>query len=110
MLVHGMPADEETIRANIGSHYLESFYNNDLAFCAVWERISRSTRLPAGKTVIFGHTPTKYFRMTNCSYDEPMRLWYGDHRIGIDCGCAVGRGGRLGCLRLDDMQEFYSLK
>ena len=27
--------------------------------------------------------------------------------IGIDCGCAY-LDGRLGCLRLDDMQEFYS--
>ena len=30
------------------------------------------------------------------------------YRIGIDCGCAWGTDGRLGCLRLDDMQEFYS--
>ena len=28
--------------------------------------------------------------------------------IGIDCGCAYEDYGRLACLRLDDMREFYS--
>ena len=38
----------------------------------------------------------------------PMAIWHGRNKIGIDCGCARGADGRLGCLRLDDMQEFYS--
>ena len=41
-----------------------------------------------------------------------MRIWYGNGLIGIDCGAAYPTGmnpkGRLACLRLDDMKEFYS--
>ena len=36
-----------------------------------------------------------------------MRIYHGNQMIGIDCGCAY-KDGRLGCLRLDDMKEFYS--
>ena len=55
------------------------------------------------KIVIFGHTPTHHYM-----YDYPMAIWHGRDKIGIDCGCAWGKDGRLGCLRLDDMKEFYS--
>ena len=40
-----------------------------------------------------------------------MEIWHGDGLIGIDCGSAYpenNRKGRLVCLRLDDMKEFYS--
>ena len=36
-----------------------------------------------------------------------MRIYHGNSRIGVDCGCAYPEG-RLACLRLDDMKEFYS--
>ena len=36
-----------------------------------------------------------------------MRIYHGNRMIGIDCGCAY-KNGRLACLRLDDMKEFYS--
>lgn len=70
---------------------------------AVWTRLGRNTPLIEGKMVIFGHTPTNHYLP-----DFPMRIWHGRDKIGIDCGCAWGADGRLGCLRLDDMQEFYS--
>ena len=46
-----------------------------------------------------------------------MQLWYGSHMIGLDCGSSYpengstenGYSGRLACLRLDDMKEFYSV-
>lgn len=57
--------------------------------------------------VIFGHTPT------GCCLDiigqprlSSAKIWHDSGKIGIDCG-ACFRGGRLGCLRLDDMEEFY---
>ena len=53
--------------------------------------------------MIFGHTPT-----SNYQADIPMQIWYGDRRIGIDCGCAYGKHGALACIRLDDMKVFYS--
>ncbi|HBY21225.1 MAG TPA: fructose-bisphosphatase class III [Clostridiales bacterium] len=53
--------------------------------------------------VIFGHTPT-YYMQPNI---KPMKIWKEhDGKIGIDCG-VVFNGGQLGCLRLDDMAEFY---
>lgn len=36
------------------------------------------------------------------------RVTNGDTVFILDCGCAWGADGRLGCLRLDDMAEFYS--
>ena len=66
---------------------------------------------PDEYTMIFGHTPTVYYQS-----DDPLRIWYGKNRIGIDCGSGFPDKphinfpiqGRLACLRLDDMKEFYS--
>ena len=63
-------------------------------------------------TIIFGHTPTKYipFRcilldeeQSQNGIDQKMIKW--KNKIAIDCGCAGNL--QLGCLRLDDMKEFY---
>lgn len=51
------------------------------------------------KTVIVGHNPTTE------ENGGDGRIFYGNHSILIDCG--LGRGGRLGCLRLEDGKEFY---
>lgn len=56
--------------------------------------------------MIFGHTPTKHYQD-----DVPMKLWYGNRMIGIDCGSGYPEDlpeGRLACLRLDDGKVFYS--
>lgn len=52
--------------------------------------------------LIFGHTPTCYFQNK-----EPLCIWKTDNAIGIDCGAGF-EDGRLSCLHLDDMREFYS--
>ena len=70
---------------------------------AVWSRVEANTPLPEGTTLVFGHTPTVFYQDV-----DPMRVWHGDRRIGIDCGCS-DPSGRLACLRLDDMKEFYSV-
>lgn len=69
----------------------------------VWERLLGDETMPEGKTVVFGHTPTRYYKKVS-----PMEIWHGERMIGIDCGCGYAKGGRLSCLRLDDMKEFYS--
>lgn len=69
---------------------------------AVWDRVMPGDTGPEEMTVIFGHTPTIFYQP-----DEPPRIWYGQNLIGIDCGAAY-IDGRLACLRLDDMKEFYS--
>ena len=94
LLVHGIP--EETAKE------IDCWGYEDEKQAVVWERIDESTPLPSDKVVIFGHTPTSYYQ--EC---EPMRIWHGNKRIGIDCGAAY-KEGRLSCLRLDDLTEFYS--
>lgn len=66
-------------------------------------------------TILFGHTMTSYIpefiwskdlmndeQLENC---RKHRFYHGNQKIGIDCGCAGNY--LLGCLRLDDMMEFY---
>ena len=69
---------------------------------AVWERWQPQDPVPEGCTMIFGHTCTKSFQE-----GYPYSIWKGERAIGIDCGCGY-ESGRLACLRLDDMKEFYS--
>ena len=73
---------------------------------AVWKRWRRYDTFIGEFTMIFGHTPTKYYQE-----NVPMTLWYGNRCIGIDCGSgypADSPEGRLACLRLDDGKVFYS--
>lgn len=51
------------------------------------------------KILVFGHTPTRLL----CGQDKIFR---NGNMIDIDCGC-VFKGGRLGCLCLDTLEEFY---
>ena len=95
-LVHGSPVE------NFGrSHFYYEEYEDETEF-AVWERWNEMHHIPIGCTLVFGHTPTCHFQET-----EPWSIWKSDDAIGIDCGCGY-ENGRLGCLRLDDMKEFYS--
>lgn len=84
-------------------------YDHVREFCA-WKRFEDFPVIK-DKTVVFGHTPTSHY-----SNSSPMKIWHGNGWIGIDCGSAFSEQenlqqdihGRLGCLRLDDMKEFYS--
>lgn len=91
LLVHASPA-----RA-----YNNSKYENEKEF-AVWNRWKRGDSIPKEYTMIFGHTPTCFFRSI-----EPYQIWREGRAIAIDCGCGYC-DGRLACLRLDDMKVFYS--
>ena len=77
-------------------------YSNEKEYC-VWTRDARHFELPEDTILIFGHTPTNHFQK-----NEPMEIWKGKNRYGIDCGCGYRYPGRLACLRLDDMAVFYS--
>ena len=50
-------------------------------------------------TVVVGHNPTTEENGGN------GKIFFGNGSIAIDCGEA--RGGTIGCLRLDDLKEFY---
>lgn len=69
---------------------------------ALWHRWNECDAVPDGYTLIFGHTPTSYFQE-----NIPLEIWQSNNAIGIDCGCAYS-AGRLACIRLDDMQVYYS--
>ena len=100
-LVHASPL--ENWEQNTDPRYL-----NPTHF-TVWYRLKAEETLPAGTTVLFGHTPTRHFQDA-----VPMELWYGENRIGIDCGCGYPESGqdseygRLACLRLEDGAVFYA--
>jgi len=51
------------------------------------------------KILVFGHTPTRLLSGQD-------RIFRRGTMIDIDCGCALP-GGRLGCLCLDTMEEYY---
>ena len=48
--------------------------------------------------LVSGHTPT-------LAITGKPEIYYKNNNINIDCGAAFG--GRLACLRLDDLKEFY---
>jgi len=104
-LVH---ASEKDDYADSG---LFGYYENETEF-AVWKRWRPNEPTPIDHIRICGHTPTIKYQN-----DNPLKIWYGNNIIGIDCGAGfpekqphepIYYKGRLSCLRLDDMKEFYS--
>ena len=99
-LVHGGPVEcfDHDPKYAGPSHY------------AVWKRWNLGEQWPRGYSMIFGHTPTRYYRDI-----APMEVWHYRKHIGIDCGCGYPEDpneelapyGRLACLRLDDGEVFY---
>ncbi len=81
---------------------LEEYDLEALLFC----RPDLNTAYFPDKTLIFGHTPTRLLYRQIKETERPDRIFHYAAMIGIDCGC-VYAGGRLGCLCLDTMEEFY---
>lgn len=102
LLVHGKPLSKNS-RKFIKK---DSVFDEALAEETVWERINPNLDKPVkDRIVVFGHTPTCHYQM-----NLPFEIYKTDNWIGIDCGSGFNAsdGGRLACLRLDDMKEFYS--
>lgn len=68
----------------------------------VWKRPDYEVQYFEDKYVVSGHTPTMLIE----NNPRPGYIYQANNHIAIDCGCSFP-GGRLGCLRLEDMQEFY---
>ena len=64
------------------------------------ERPDYTKRYFTDRYLVTGHTPTE---LIDPAYAG--RIYRENGHIAIDCG--AGWGGRLGCIRLDDMKEFY---
>lgn len=73
----------------------------------VWARFDYDTNFYSeeNKKVIVGHTPT----LAISRFERPAKIYHGNGDvIVVDCGTVYREsGGRLACLRLDDMKEFY---
>lgn len=67
-------------------------------------RPQQSDRFYEDKMLIFGHTPT----LTYPQMHGRAEVLFTDTYINIDCGAVFHEaGGKLACLRLDDMKVFY---
>ena len=58
------------------------------------------------KYLVTGHTPTRLFYQDFFEIDTNIdRIFVRNHHIAIDCGC--GYGGKLCCVRMEDLEPFY---
>ncbi|MBQ6888536.1 MAG: metallophosphoesterase [Lachnospiraceae bacterium] len=96
-------------------HLVHGFPANTLKK-QVWTRPTLKTPNPfTNKTLIIGHTPVMLLHGDSDKYIRKLRkkgkhvkIKHAEGFIDIDCGCGSGvPEGRLACLRLDDMKEFY---
>ena len=59
---------------------------------------------------IFGHFPKNYIlKSLGLKKQNPMTIWkdeVNNDKICMDCG-TFSKEGQVGCLRLNDMKEFY---
>ena len=90
-LVHASYCDEET-----GDH--KKKFNKCL-----WERQQINSVIPEDVIVIFGHTPTNYYKET----EEQLSIFIGPNMIAIDCGLNFVENGRLGCMCLETKACYY---
>ena len=67
----------------------------------IWGEPDYDTVYDENTLFVTGHTPTAFI---DPQYEG--RIWRKNNHIAIDCG-AVFDNGRLGCIRLDDLKEFY---
>lgn len=80
---------------------LEDYELEDLLFC----RPGPDQMYYPDRYVVYGHTPTRL--LFHQAGEKPQdRIFRRGMQIAIDCGC--GHGGRLGCLCLDTLEEFYT--
>ena len=68
----------------------------------VWERTDYRIQYFEDSFIVSGHTPT----MSIEDNPRPGFIFQSHNNILIDCGCSFQKG-RLGCLCLNDMQEYY---
>jgi serine/threonine protein phosphatase 1 len=80
---------------------IEEFMSKQNTEYLLWNQSFFNSQPLDKYTVIFGHVPTCHLNS-----DKSLNIWHGENKIGIDCG-ACFYGGKLSCLRLDDMKEFY---
>ncbi len=99
--LHELPYYYETdthIFVHAGVHPTTLLHETD-QHTLVWIREEFHQGYAGPKTVIFGHTPTKYL------HNSPEVYFGKNNIIGIDGGCAYG--GRLNCLEVESLKIIY---
>ena len=109
------------IRAGGREYFLVHGFPGENTHDCVWgrpENLSQEEPVP-GRQLIVGHTPVP---LVLCRTEEERQLYYRKmektgalnrilHAPGfwdLDCGCGhTAPGGALGCIRLEDLREFY---
>lgn len=96
MLAHSVPAGFEKEKP------MEDYKPFDLLFNRI-EKDEWNGSFYDDKIMIVGHTPTFFI-----DKDYAGKIYKKEKIINIDCGCAYrDYGGRLCCLRLEDLKEYY---
>lgn len=78
---------------------IEDYSLHDL----VWKRADYNTKYFDDVIVVSGHTPTQYIE----DNPKPGYVYKKNNHIAIDCGAHI-KDGRLACVCLDTLEEFYS--
>ena len=113
--------DTPNMEMDLGSkkYYLVHAFPGTNVHDEVWVRPSIDTPNPLeGVTLIIGHTPVLHLiadkeERAECetqmiSRGEHPRIHYAEGFTDIDCGCSYNKPLKtLGCLRLEDMTDFY---
>ena len=117
--LQSLPTHMEVIVGGI-IYYLVHGFPGENVHDEVWHRPAMTDCNPiSGTTLIIGHTPVLYLLETKENREHRMAemIHKNEHPailhtsgfIDIDCGCSLEDPIKtLGCLRLDDMAEFYS--
>ena len=89
------------VHAGLGKYCRAGIHISEIPeYELVWPHIGLDDNPYEDVTMIVGHYPTF---MYGARFDG--KIAHGKNLLHIDCGCVYGR--TLGCVRLDDMQEFY---
>ncbi len=110
ILCHSQPSISSFKNNPLKMQDADCFFGNGDEF-SVWYRKNIDDDNFKNITIIHGHTP-----VFNSSKTIPIenKICISSKRINLDCGCAAISyrnnlyHGRLGCLRLEDMKEYYS--
>ncbi len=78
---------------------IEEYSLDDL----IWHRAEYDICYFEDKYVVTGHTPTQNIPGNK----HPGYIFKQNNHIAIDCGACFA-GGRLACIRLDDLAEYYA--
>ena len=89
------------VHSGLGSYCRKGVHISEVPeYELIWPHIDLDDNPFDDVTMIVGHYPTFFYGK---KYDG--RIARGKNILHIDCGCVFGR--TLGCVRLDDMEEFY---